>query len=102
MMEKMPKRIIADRQAPIRQFLEQSSQREIGLLDDARTNPIPFARHNVRPAPPIFSAAGLPIARWRCDHFTTLATLTMNVLAAERQDWPEATAATTRSRRSKD
>jgi hypothetical protein len=36
--------------------------------------------------PPIFSAAGLPSARWRCDHFTTLATLTMNVLAAERQD----------------
>jgi hypothetical protein len=39
---------------------------------------------------------------WRCDHFTTLATLTMNVLATKRQDWPEATAATTRSRRSKE
>jgi len=26
------------------------------------------------------------MARWRCDHFTTLATLTMNVLDAERQD----------------
>jgi hypothetical protein len=29
------------------------------------------------------SAAGLPTARWRCDHFTTLATLTMNDLTAE-------------------
>jgi hypothetical protein len=38
------------------------------------------------PRPPILNAAGLPSARWRCDHFTTLATLIMNVLAAERQD----------------
>jgi hypothetical protein len=35
-----------------------------------------------------------------CDHFTTLDTLTMKVLAADRQDWPASTAATTRSRRS--
>ena len=42
------------------------------------------------------------MARWRCDHFTTLATLTMNVPATARQVWPEATAATTRSRKSKE
>jgi hypothetical protein len=50
----------------------------------------------------IFRAAGLPSARWRCDHFTTLATLTMNVLATERQDCPAATATTARFRWSKE
>jgi hypothetical protein len=45
-------------------------------------------RYKVRPAPAHFRAAGLAIERWRYDPFTTLATLTMNVLAAERQVWP--------------
>ena len=82
----MPKRIIADYQAAVGQLLEQSSQREIGLLGDPRKNPIPFARHKVGPVAAISAPLGLPMARWRCDHFTTLATLTMNVLAAERHD----------------
>ena len=86
MLEKMPKRIITHHQAAVGQFPEQSSQREIRLLGDPRQNPIPLARHKVSRWPPIFSAAGLPTARCRCDHFTTLATLTMNVLATERQD----------------
>ena len=82
----MPKRVIAHHQAAVGQLLKQSAQREIRLLGDPRENPIALTRHKIGPAPAIFSAAGLPIARWRCDHFTTLATLTMNVLAAERQD----------------
>ena len=102
MVKKMPERIIADHQAAIGQFLEQSPQREIRLLGDPRQNPTPLARHKVRPVAPIFSAAGLPTARCRCDHFTTLATLTMNVLATDRQVWPAATAPTTRSRSSKE
>jgi hypothetical protein len=50
--------------------------------------------------PPIGRAAALPVARNRCDHFTTLATLTLKVDATLRQLSPAATAATTRSRRS--
>jgi integrase len=34
--------------------------------------------------PPTFSAAALPVARNRCDHFTTLATLTPKVEATAR------------------
>jgi hypothetical protein len=86
MLEKMPKSIVADDEAAVGQLPEQSSQRQVGLFADPRQNPIPLARHKVRPGPPIFSAAGLPTARWRCDHFTTLATLTMNVLATDRQE----------------
>jgi hypothetical protein len=37
-----------------------------------------------------------------CDHFATLETLTMKVLATDRQGWPASTAATTRSRRSRE
>jgi hypothetical protein len=39
-------------------------------------------------------AAALPVVRKRCDHLTTLATLTLNVLAAARQLSPAETAAT--------
>src|SRR3984957_8766424 len=45
----MPERIIADHQAAVGQLLEQSPQREIRLLGDPRQNPIPLARHKVRP-----------------------------------------------------
>ena len=102
MVKKMPERIIADHQAAIGQFLEQSPQREIRLLGDPRQNPTPLARHKVRPAAAHFQRSRTANARCRCDHFTTLATLTMNVLATERQVWPAATAPTTRSRRSKE
>src|ERR1700722_8800191 len=54
MLEKMPKRVIADHQAAVSQLLEQSAQREIRLLDDPRKNPIPFARHKVGSAPTHF------------------------------------------------
>jgi hypothetical protein len=50
--------------------------------------------------PPICLAAALPLARQRCDHFTTLATLTPNSAAVARQVRPLATELTTRSRRS--
>ena len=44
--------------------------------------------------------AALPVARKRCDHFTTEATLTPNNVAVARHERPDATDATTRSRRS--
>ena len=52
--------------------------------------------------PPIRLAAALPVARNRCDHFTTLATLTSNRFATDRQLSPAVTPATTRSRKSKE
>jgi hypothetical protein len=42
------------------------------------------------------------VARQRCDHLTTLATLTPNSAAVARQVQPLATAATTRSRKSRE
>jgi hypothetical protein len=50
--------------------------------------------------PPIGFAAALPVWRWRCDHRTTLETLTPNSTATDRQLSPAATRAATRSRRS--
>jgi hypothetical protein len=49
----MPKRIVADHKAAVGQLLEQSSQREIGLLGDPRKNPIPLARHKIIPKAPL-------------------------------------------------
>src|SRR5512135_928386 len=50
--------------------------------------------------PPIAKAAALPVVRKRCDHLTTVATLTLNLFAVARRERPPATAATTRSRKS--
>src|SRR6185312_17104941 len=49
---------------------------------------------------PIGLAATLPVCRLRCDHFTTLATLTPNVLATSRTECPASTRPTTRTRKS--
>jgi hypothetical protein len=94
MLQKMRKRVIAHHQAAVGQLPEQSPQRENPVLGDPRQNPISFARHKIVSAP-----AHLQRRRTADGALTTL---TMNVLATERQDWPEATAATTRSRRSKE
>jgi hypothetical protein len=50
--------------------------------------------------PPIAKAAALPLVRKRCDHLTTVATLTLNIFAVARRERPPATDATTRSRKS--
>jgi hypothetical protein len=50
--------------------------------------------------PPIARAAALPVARKRCDHLTTVATLTLNIFALARHEQPPDTDATTRSRKS--
>lgn len=49
---------------------------------------------------PIGRDAALLVARWRCNHFTTLATLTPNKDATSRQLRPDTTAAGARSRKS--
>jgi hypothetical protein len=53
-----------------------------------------------RLTPPIGLAAALPVARSRCDHLTTLATLTPKSLAVSRHVRPPATDAATRERKS--
>jgi len=50
--------------------------------------------------PPIAKAAALPVVRKRCDHLTTVATLTLNIFAVARRERPPATETTTRSRKS--
>ena len=45
-------------------------------------------------------AAALPVLRKRCDHLTTVATLTLNIVAVARRERPPATDVTTRSRKS--
>jgi hypothetical protein len=50
--------------------------------------------------PPIARAAALPVVRKRCDHLTTVATLTLNSFAVARRERPLATDVTTRSRKS--
>src|SRR6478609_5756820 len=50
--------------------------------------------------PPIAKAPALPVVRKRCDHLTTVATLTLNILAVARRERPPATDVTTRSRKS--
>jgi hypothetical protein len=50
--------------------------------------------------PPIARAAALPVAWKRCDHLTTVATLTPNIFAVARRERPPATDVTTRSRKS--
>jgi len=54
----------------------------------------------IRALTPIGNAAALPVERRRCDHFTTLETLTSKSVAVSRQVRPLATAWATRSRRS--
>jgi hypothetical protein len=44
--------------------------------------------------PPIARAAALPVARKRCDHLTTVATLTLNIFALARHEPPPDTNAT--------
>jgi hypothetical protein len=50
--------------------------------------------------PPIANAAALRVIRKRCDHRTTVATLTLNIFAVARRERPPLTDATTRSRKS--
>ena len=73
----------------------------IGVIIGVAFNNVVTSAVNDVIMPPIGLAAALPVARSRCDHFTTLATLTSNSAATARQDLPPATDATTRSRGSR-
>jgi hypothetical protein len=101
MHEEVPDREVAHFDAAVGEFRPDCPQRKVRLLGQTRQQPLSLAgqRANGR-RPPTLWAAALPVARNRCDHFTTLATLTLKVAATARQLSPPATAATTLSRRS--
>src|SRR3979490_2401455 len=101
MSEEPPHRAVARRRAAPRQLRHHRSQRQVRLLGGPRphTPPLSLFSSSCR-QPPILYAAALPVARKRCDHFTTLATLTPNSAAVARHERPATTEPTTRSRRS--
>jgi hypothetical protein len=97
-MNEVPDRSIAHLDALLGQFGDQPAQGHIRPAGDLLQKPRPvFANQNARPMAPIFLGAALPVARKRCDHFTTLETPTRNVAATERTVSPATTRATARS-----
>jgi len=59
-------------------------KRQIGLLIQAREQPISLRLQRNGRLPPMGLAAPLPVTRTRCVHFTTLATLISNTADAAR------------------
>src|SRR5580700_7665886 len=100
--EEVPNREVAHLDAACRKLRPDRPQRQVGLLGQAGQKPFPLRSQRIGPPAADLAAAALPVARKRCDHFTTLATLTWKVAATARQLPPAATAATTRSRRSRE
>lgn len=78
------------------------AQGQIGLLIETREQPIALSFQKKGALAAHGSAAALPVARTRCVHFTTLATLTFERGCAALVVSPPATNATTRSRRSRE
>ena len=102
LLEEAPDRVIAHPHPALGQLRRQCPQRQVRLSAiRASSQSRSFASAWGR-RPPIGRAAALPVARQRCDHFTALATLTSKRAAAARQLSPDATAATTRSRKSRE
>src|SRR5215468_5218316 len=93
-LEKAPHGAVARRRAALSEFGHHCAQGQIRPLGDPRQQPLPFACQQQ-----LFPAA-LPLVRRRCDHFTTLATLTPTSAAVARHVRPFATEPITRSRRS--
>jgi len=91
-----PDRVVRDDDAAFCQFGFQTMQRQMQVLDE------PFGNEAAMRLQKAFAVAADPVARWRCDHFTTEETATSKRAAAARQVSPFNTAATTRSRRSFD
>ena len=62
---------------------DQCPQGHVQRLGETGQKPVALAGQRIRP--PISFAAALPLARNRCDHFTTLATLTLKNATTVRQ-----------------
>jgi hypothetical protein len=101
-LKPVPYRHMADTPALIGQLCGQRTRGHMRFS----CNPLkqPFLEFDQRPrlAAPLGLVAMLPVFRCRCRHRTTVDTPTPNVAAAARQLCPASTAATTRSRRSRE
>jgi len=64
---------------------DQCMQRQIRRLRQLAQQPVTLPFQRVWPLALTGRVAGLPVARARCDHLTTLATLTRNDDATARQ-----------------
>jgi hypothetical protein len=72
------------------------------VLGEPLEQPVSLGTQNIRTIATHRPGCGASVARNRFDHFTTLATLTLKVAATDRQLSPATTAATTRSRKSRE
>ena len=99
-MDEIPDRAIADGNAAFGEFRHEPAHGHLGLGRDPLHEP---ARSPIRVQarwPPIFPPAALPVLRSRCDQRTTLATLTVKIVATARTLSPAATRSVTLSRKS--
>ena len=55
------------------------------MVGKSPQQPVSLACERIGPLPLIARTAALPVARNRCDHFTTFDTLTLKVAATARQ-----------------
>ena len=99
-MDEIPDRAIADGNAAFGEFRHEPAHGHLGLGRDPLDEPAPFSNESAGPVAPIFPPATLPVLRSRCDQRTTLATLTVKIVATARTLSPAATRSVTLSRRS--
>ena len=99
-MDEIPDRAIADGNAAFGEFRHEPAHGHLGLGRDPLHEPAPFSNESAGPMAPIFPRAALPVLRSRCDQRTTLATLTVKIVATARTLSPAATRSVTLSRRS--
>jgi hypothetical protein len=97
----MPDPVVTHRYATSTQLQQQRIQSDVRLLLQPRQHSAWLASINGR-LPPIGRAAGLPTSFIRRVQRIAVETLTSNRVAAARQLTPEATAETTRSRKSRE
>ena len=98
----MPHPIRAHGHAAFGELRRQRLQSEVGLFAHPRQHPVALRGESKPTLPPIGSAAGLPVSRFRLAQRTTVAAPTENFAAAARQLSPADTAATTRTRKSRE
>lgn len=102
-VHEVPDRAIAGLRSPGRQLRLQGAKRQVRLPRQTLTDEGTVRLlQNRRIVAPIFAGAQLPVARWRCDHFTTEDTATPSAAATVRVLSPRASRAIARLRRSID
>src|ERR1700722_3307582 len=98
-MDEIPDRAIADGNAAFGEFRHEPAHGHLGLGRDPLHEPAPFSHESAGPMAPHLPTRGAAL-RSRCDQRTTLATLTVKIVATARTLSPAATRSVTLSRRS--